>query len=193
MILDHLHFCKISYNSRYIKCSEKIACQDFKDEFKLEETKYISLNYHYELYCKRKIYKSVLISVSTFISPIFQILFLFLADRYGRRKIILFLSIIGFIGTAIAVFANSLLQLGFGFTFISIYYTSTFSLNYIFINELLIDPLRSKASGIKTFLSAIGTLGFYIYEFIICQFLQFCFPRLPLIRMFLGLNLFLFS
>jgi hypothetical protein len=52
-----------------------------------------------------------------------------------------------------------LLQLGFGFTFITIYYTSTFALNYIFINELLIDPLRSKASGIKTFTTAVGSLG----------------------------------
>ena len=142
-----------------------MACQNYHDKFKIETPKYISINYHFDLYCKRKLFKSVLISVSTLVSPLFQAFILFLADRKGRRIILLWTAPIGMLGISFCIFAKSLVLMGFGFTLVNIYYTTTFSLNYIFINELLIDPLRSKASGIKTFSFAIGALGYYLFFF----------------------------
>lgn len=149
-------------NPRFEPCSEQTACQYFRDSFIVEKPKYVSINYKFKLYCKRRLYKSVLISVSTLVSPFVQVFNLFFADRLGRRKVILLVSIFGFAGTLLSVFGNSLVMLGFGFTFILIYCNSFYALNYIFINELLVDPLRSKATGIKTFSFAVGLLSGFL-------------------------------
>ena len=110
-----------------------------------------------------------MINVSGFISPFFETIFFFKADSLGRKTILLIMGPLGIFGTAIGLMFNNLAAITIFMLFSSIYYSIIFSLNFIFFNEMVIDPLRSKASGIKSFSLTLGTLckNLKIYKILI--------------------------
>ena len=164
-------------------CTEELACKHFKHTFRVAEHQYNSVTTQFHLFCGRRWYKSVLINISSLVSPFVQVLFLMLSDRKGRRKMLLISVVFGIIGPLLGGLVDNLVVLGCAMVFASTYYSIVFSLNFVMVNELLIDPYRSKTGGFKSFGFAFGGL---------CKFYQFLWdPGTPIkYRFFVGQNLF---
>lgn len=149
----------MSLKIRYKECSEQTACNDFVDVFQIKKPKFNSITSQYELYCEKQWTKSMIMNICLFVSGIFTILTHILADKYGRRTILLFGSPLGIVGSFIGYFSNNLILIAIANTLTAICDGTIFSMNFIYLNETLVDPLRSKSSGLKTFSLSIGSLG----------------------------------
>lgn len=101
-------------------------------------------------------------NVAMFVSGLFTVLTHFMADKLGRRTVLLIASPIGIIGTLLGLLFNSLVSITIANTLMSIADGTIFSMNFIYLNETLVDPLRSKSSGLKTFFLSLGGLVFTI-------------------------------
>ena len=150
---------------RYKDCTQNIACSDFSDTFLVIEPKFKSIVYEYELYCDRQWLKSVVINVSYFTSAFLILPTSFLSDSIGNKMIFIYISPFGILGVAIGLISSNLPMITIGFTLLQFYTVSTLIGMFVYLNEMIIDPLRSKASGVKTFALALGAIGKYHIKF----------------------------
>jgi MFS family permease len=81
------------------------------------------------------------------------------ADKVGRKMVMQLVGPVGMIGASIGLIFNSLVGLTFSMTILNVFHGTIFSLNFIYLNEIIIDPLRSKANGINTFALTLGVLS----------------------------------
>ena len=105
-----------------------------------------------------------MINISGFVSPFFETLFFYYADKIGRKTVMLIMGPLGIIGVAGALMFNNLVMITISMVCTSIYYSIIFVMNFIYFNEIIIDPLRSKASGFKSFALSMGTLSKWFYN-----------------------------
>lgn len=69
----------------------------------------------------------------------------------------------GLIGTLLGIFIKDLIAIALGMTFIQIFFGGTYFEVMVYTNELIIDPLRSKTAGFKSFFFGLGILGKSIF------------------------------
>lgn len=153
--------CPIKDSSpvEYKICSENQACKYFDGLYKVQPPKFESISYKYNLFCERSHIKSIMLNLIYLITPAFQFFLMIISDRFGRKYIMIIAIMIGLIGTFVGMFVNELLMLTICMIFIFTFYSTLFGLSFIYINEILIDPYRSKASGFSSFSITIGTLS----------------------------------
>ena len=124
-----------------------------------------SVSDHFRLYCYRSWYKSLMFNITDFVSPLFTTLFLIYADKVGRTMILLLIGPIGMIGACIGLMSNDMGFLTLSMTIMNVFYGTIFSLNFLYFNEIIIDPWRSKASGVQTFSVTFGSLSKFLSFF----------------------------
>lgn len=143
-----------------------MACETFADSYIIKEPKFKSISFEYNLYCQRQWYKSLMINISQFASPIFVLFLMFQADKFGRALILMIMGPIGIIGSSIGLIFNNLIAITFAMFIMSIFQSGIFLLNIIYFNEIIIDPWRSKSSGIKTFSLTLGLICTFTFRLI---------------------------
>ena len=145
------------------KCSENLACSEYRDTFQVEQPVFESLTYQFDLYCEREWYKAIILNIKSFVGPFFVCVFLFLADKYGRKTILTVMIPIGLICISLCLMFKNLVIVTIGMTAVEMMHGSLLSLCFIFLNELFIDPLRSKSSGLKTFSMSLGAMSNFLF------------------------------
>lgn len=136
-----------------------MACRDFRDSFEVVEPRFKSVVYEFKLYCERKWYKSIMINVSGFVSPFFEAYFFYKADTWGHRFVMLLAGPLGLIGICVGLAFDNLAAVTIMMLSSSFYSSVLFGLNFFYFSGLVIDPLRSKASGFKSFSVSLSSLS----------------------------------
>lgn len=116
---------------------------------------------HYNLYCKDQWTKSLVMNISFFVSGVLTILIQILADNFGRKLMLQVGCPIGIIGSLIGLFSESLISITIANILIMTSNGVIFWMCWIYLNEILINPLRSQSNGIKSFALSVGFFGIY--------------------------------
>lgn len=111
------------------------------------------------MYCERQWYKSIMINVSGTVSPFIETFIMFKTDRIGRKTTLLLMFPLGLIGVFFGLAFNNLVTLTIFMVLSSVYYSVVFTVNFIYFNEVTINPIRSKATGIKSLSLSFGNIG----------------------------------
>ena len=114
-----------------------------------------------------------MMSVSLLVAPFLDIILFIRADVIGRKRTMLMMGPLGIIGALCAIIFNDLTMITIGMTFLATFYGCVFGLSFIYLNELLVDPLRSKASGINTMCISFGALSnqFLYLKYVLIKYL----------------------
>lgn len=156
-----LQLCKknLTLSKRYVACTEQKACRDFADSFIVAEPKFKSATFQFQLYCEREWYKSVVFNLSDLGGPLMATLLLILADRFGRKVILQIVGPIGMVAASIGLVFDNLAALTLSMLVMNCLFGTIFSLSFVYFNEMVIDPWRSRCSGFKSLAITLGNLG----------------------------------
>lgn len=100
-----------------------------------------------------------MLNIASIVSPILEMFIFVLADHFGRRKALILLSLTGLCGASLGTAFRGLAPLTVSLTMIQIFYEGTLNCSFIYLNELIIDPLRSKSVAMKSLFLSLGTLS----------------------------------
>ena len=133
-----------------------MACKQHPNTFEVVKPKLYSVTYEYQLYCDRKWYKNLIMNITFMLYPLLCMLFLYLSDRIGRKSILLIIGPIGILGMSVGLIFDNLVAITIFMIFMYMF-MATFYINFnVYLNEILINPWRSKFSGLNRIFSVIG-------------------------------------
>lgn len=100
-----------------------------------------------------------MINASGLLSLMFTLGFLYLADRRGRKFVMVVVGPVGMLGLSLSLIFDSLIMVTVHMIFAHIFYPSFFMILYIYFNETFIDPWRSKSAGLNLLFTLLGKYG----------------------------------
>ena len=104
-----------------------------------------------------------MLNIISFVSAFIELLIFILGDHYGRKKALILLVFIGITGALIGVIFDQLVSLTMAMTMVQVFYEGTLNGCFIYLNELIINPLRSKSIAIKSIFISLGIVGKYTF------------------------------
>ena len=148
----------------YADCTEKEACEVYKDRFYVEKSNFLSINIKFKLYCDRNDLMELFTNIIILFSPLSCFIVGFVSDLIGRRKTMFTILVIGLMGFILSFFGEEFTLFVIGNCCLQSFMHSFIMIIYLYSNEILSTELRSKTIGLIGLCYAIGQLiflGFY--------------------------------
>lgn len=143
----------------WIDCSEKDMCDTYyPNNFKQVYT-FDSLVSHFQLFCDKAELLEVIRNVVVCIASISALFVGYISDFVGRQKCLFFGVAVAFMGFLLSFFSTDFTIIIIGNSLLSSYMHINVILIYMLCNELISDPLRSRALGIVGFSMVLGQIG----------------------------------
>lgn len=147
------------------KCSEEEVCKTYyPSNFRIDYF-FDSLVSHFGLFCDKAELKEVIRNVVVCISSISSLFVGYISDFVGRQKCIYFGVFVAFMGFLLSYFSKDFTIIIIGNSLLTSYMHINVILIYMVCNELISDPLRSRAVGLLGFSLVIGQMGSHIFSF----------------------------
>lgn len=150
---------KIDQRYQYVSCTEKEACGEFKGHYRIKSCKFESIVNHFHLYCDKKDIVYVMKNTSLFFASITSFIVGFLSDFIGRQRAMLLAFLFAVMSFFIMFFSSEYSWIIIGNCFSSGYLYIMIMILFMYFNEVLTDPLRSRTAGILTLAYILGQMS----------------------------------
>lgn len=143
----------------YLPCTENEACSTYKNNFKIDNSRFVSLITDFNLICNKNDLKNVSMNLVLFFAPFASFYASIHMDYFGRRNSFICSIFFVILGVLLCLIFNNLWSITAGITILDGYSNIMFTIIFLYTNEILTDPLRSKAPGIQAMSFSIGQVS----------------------------------